>query len=992
MSDSPTIETGQVTPPSDATQAPFYNYPGKKSPPPLQKRWNKAGCFLMSILTAFMVTVLVVIGLFVPPISLGDRLFGTRYVQLDSINNAIALNSPTGTPTFTLIVSPNDIGQNFGVALTRMNLTDFLNTPSTTDSWTALARATLPTSLALKSEVVSIVTDGIAPKSATLTFALPTDSQNPDLIDVYAWDESTSQWQFIPSRLLSGGLITATVHTIPNHIAVFEAQPTESIIATVLDINQLLPPEYPSLIDIVMPVGIMPIGNSSQTLVGSVVGGFELGASYRVMPIIRNYNDPRAIDVDSVIRIITNPDLQATHITQLAGFATAGGYSGIFIDYTEVPAIHRASFTQFVQQLGSTFKGLGLRLGVVVSSAQNIEGRWETGAYDWAQLGHASDFIQIRYDLNPTIFATGRDRLVEAMTRWAVGEVSRNKLLAGLSAMPIRETSGSFTPISYDESLVLLGDVRVENLNNGVMSPGQQVTLSLSGADALIGSDTTIQSPFVDYLADNGASLARIWLTTDSALRFRMDGFRPFALRGIGFYDLLNTGTMNGVLGAVQGYKIQLPSTQETFTDLALNWRIESLDGVVQEFTTSLGETIDLTLIAPDGNYAVNVDVVGAGDTSARRGVAVAVAQPTITPTLLAQSTPRPFPTPTPTLMAIVPTDSVSMVITGLPPTTGGGVAIRPGSGSILRGFEYGGHVTSAGSQRAISAMQSAGMTWMKVQLRYGTGSTTAEAAEIIRVAHGNGFKILIGIVGLPNQMGDIQSYIPQFARFLGDVAALGPDAIEVWNEPNLDREWPRGQISGATFASLLRASYQEIKARNPNVVVIAGAPAPTGAEGAFPGQVINDDRFVRDMVNAGAINYMDCMGVHYNEGIVPPKATSGDPRGDYYTRYLPSLIDTYWSLVGGRVPLCITELGYLTPEGLGPLAPFFGWGGSTTVEQQAAWLAGAASYSSQTGRVRLMIVWNVDFTRYDDDPMAGFAIIRPDGSCPACSALYNAR
>lgn len=993
MSDTPTIETPTVggETPADETQATFYAYPGKKSPPPPDKRWNRTGCFLMSLLTMFLVTSLVVIGLFLPPISLGDRLFGTRYVKLDSINNAIALTSSNGTPTFTLILSPNDIGREFGVALSRISPTDFANTPNTTDSWVALARATMPNSLRLKSEVVTIVTDGTAPQSATLAFALPTDSQNPDLIDVYAWDVATSTWQFIPSRIAGGGIITATVTTIPNHVAVFEAVPSAPIIATVLDRNQRLEAPYSTLVDMVMPVGITPFISGANTLTGNAVGGFELGATYRVMPIIRNYTDPRAIDVDTVVRIITNPELRARHITDLAMIANAGGFNGIFIHYANIPTEYRASFTEFITQLGVRFDGLGLRLGVVIPSAQNIDGRWETGAYDWQKIGMYSDFVQIQYDINPATFALGRDRLVEAMTRWAIGEISRHKLIAGLSALSIREVNGSFTSVSYDEALVLLGDVQVNNASNTTIAPGQQLQLSLSGADALLGEDTTIQSPFVDYLADNGSSLARVWLTTQNALRFRMDIFASFAIRGIGFADLLNSGTINGVYDAVQGYKSQIP-VQDSSVELALNWRIESVNGVIQEFTTSLGETIDLTLIAPDGNYAVNVEVVGAGDSSPRRGVAVAVAGPTIAPTPLASPTPRPFPTPTPTLMAIEPTQSVSVVVTGTPSVGGSGLAIRPGSGSILRGFEYGGHVTSAGSQRAISAMRSAGMTWMKVQLRYGIGSSTAEAAEIIRTAHGNGFKILIGIVGFPNQMGDIQGYIPQFAQFVGDVAALGPDAIEVWNEPNLDREWPRGQISGATFASLLRASYEAIKSRNPNVVVIAGAPAPTGAEGAFPGQVVNDDRFVRDMVNAGAVNYMDCMGVHYNEGIVPPKATSGDARGDYYTRYLPTLIDTYWSLVGGRVPLCITELGYLTPEGLGPLPPFFGWGGNTSLEQQAAWLAGAASYSSQTGRVRLMIVWNVDFTRYDADPMAGFAIIRPDGNCPACSALSNAR
>jgi hypothetical protein len=35
-----------------------------------------------------------------------------------------------------------------------------------------------------------------------------------------------------------------------------------------------------------------------------------------------------------------------------------------------------------------------------------------------------------------------------------------------------------------------------------------------------------------------------------------------------------------------------------------------------------------------------------------------------------------------------------------------------------------------------------------------------------------------------------------------------------------------------------------------------------------------------------------------------------------------------------------------------------------------------------------MMIVFNVDFTLYGDDPQAGYAIIRPGGSCPACETL----
>jgi hypothetical protein len=145
-------------------------------------------------------------------------------------------------------------------------------------------------------------------------------------------------------------------------------------------------------------------------------------------------------------------------------------------------------------------------------------------------------------------------------------------------------------------------------------------------------------------------------------------------------------------------------------------------------------------------------------------------------------------------------------------------------------------------------------------------------------------------------------------------------------------------------------------------------------------------------MVEAGALNFADCVGLHYNEGTVGPNQTSGDFRDNYYTRYLPTLIDTYWNITGGQKPICITELGYLTSEGFGPLPEFFSWASGNTVAQQAAWLAQAAAYSAQTGRVRMMIVWNVDFQNYGADPMAGYAIIRPDGGCPACATLAGAR
>ena len=101
--------------------------------------------------------------------------------------------------------------------------------------------------------------------------------------------------------------------------------------------------------------------------------------------------------------------------------------------------------------------------------------------------------------------------------------------------------------------------------------------------------------------------------------------------------------------------------------------------------------------------------------------------------------------------------------------------------------------------------------------------------------------------------------------------------------------------------------------------MVISGALSPTGFFGGGCTAAGCDDKpFLRDMVNAGALNYADCVGIHYNEGIVSPNQTSGDTRGNpnHYTRYYQTMVDTYVQTTGGLKPLCFTELGYLTGEG----------------------------------------------------------------------------
>jgi hypothetical protein len=981
----------------------------RPSAQPQARRGGGAGCWLAALVTVLVAFGLIGAALFLPPFSVLDRVAQARFTALTP--GAATLSTAGFTVTAAELSGQPGAGQpqaaqppaDVGARIEALPLAAFVDASAARPAWAAAALAAAPPRAAPQSDVFTLHarSTGAGANVPLVVEVAASPSINPDLLDLYRYEETAGGgvWRFMESEQRGGAfraVLTAAQAAQPQRFALFQAAPPEQPTVLVsVDVTQVLSPEAAQIASIVAPGGLQPTLDGA--LAGTLAPGFDPNAGYLIVPTVRNYTDPLATDPATVSAILNNTGTRSAHVAQLVNFASAGGYDGVIVDYRDLAPNDGPAFSAFVGELGARMDAAGLVLGVVVPAPTFEAGTLSSGAYDWGAIGAAADLVEVTLPTLPTAFAPGADRPVEAILRWAVGQIAREKLVIGLSARSARQINGDITPISYDEALSALGDVRItaETTATGTIEPGSRFEAALDGYAARFGVDEASSQPYVDYLNPDGLPASRMWLTTADALRARMDRAVPFAIGGVAFDDLNATGLADGVMAAILDFKMNLPDAYQA-PQFALRWTIEGREGTLAEVTTALGVPLVATLQAPDGEYAVNVAIVGGASgaqaESRRAGAAVAVYAPTLTPTPLPTATPTPTPAPTSTPVRVAAPPAAAA---GAPaaPSGGGQAAARPGAGSIAVGsFEYGGHVTSTNTG-ASGAMRSAGMNWMKVQIRYSPGTGTGDAVNSINGARAQGFKVLLGLVGYP---GDVAAagtgYIPGFAAWVGSVAALGPDAIEIWNEPNIDREWPTGQISGEFYTQLLRESYLAAKAANSGVMVISGAPAPTGAEAAFPGQVVNDDNFIRQMVAAGALNYMDCLGAHYNEGIVPPSARSGDPRDGYYTRYFYGMLDTYWNLIGGAKPICFTELGYLTSEGFPPLPSYFAWAQNVTLGQQAAWLAEAAALASQSGRVRLLIVWNVDFTNYGSDPMAGFAMIRPDGSCPACSAMAGAR
>ena len=136
---------------------------------------------------------------------------------------------------------------------------------------------------------------------------------------------------------------------------------------------------------------------------------------------------------------------------------------------------------------------------------------------------------------------------------------------------------------------------------------------------------------------------------------------------------------------------------------------------------------------------------------------------------------------------------------------------------------------------------------------------------------------------GAPPQNGDA------FAEFAGSLAAryncTQPGrcihAFQIWNEPNLAREWGGKRPNPAEYVQFLGKAYRAIKAVHPNAIVISAGMAPTGSN---DGNAMPDDVFYEEMYKAmgGSSNgYFDMLGVHGAGFAAPPELDPAEAAAD---------------------------------------------------------------------------------------------------------------
>jgi len=109
---------------------------------------------------------------------------------------------------------------------------------------------------------------------------------------------------------------------------------------------------------------------------------------------------------------------------------------------------------------------------------------------------------------------------------------------------------------------------------------------------------------------------------------------------------------------------------------------------------------------------------------------------------------------------------------------------------------------------------------------------------------------------GPPNNLSDFTDFLTALAtRYRGRI-----HAYEIWNEPNIDREWGDKTPDPVAYTRMLKDSYEVIKAADPQALVVSAGMSPTSTSNA---QAMPDLDFIRAMYANGARDSFDLLGVH---------------------------------------------------------------------------------------------------------------------------------
>lgn len=250
------------------------------------------------------------------------------------------------------------------------------------------------------------------------------------------------------------------------------------------------------------------------------------------------------------------------------------------------------------------------------------------------------------------------------------------------------------------------------------------------------------------------------------------------------------------------------------------------------------------------------------------------------------------------------------------------------------------------------------------------------------------GIKVLVSIAKSPpwarsNQLEsgppDDPQVLVNFLKLMLGEFGDAIDAVEVWNEANLQREWQGQPLNGASYMRYFAPAHDAIRAysdamlvdtlkpRSVPMIIVTGGLAPTSTTGFS----VDDRAYLQQMYDAGLARYSDVMiGVHpYSWGNPPDarccNAIDGQGWDDDPHFFFADTLDEYRQIMvknnHADSDLWVTEFGWATWDSFPGGAPEE-WMTYNDKWAQANYTMRAFEIGQNLDYIGPMFLWNLNW------------------------------
>lgn len=278
------------------------------------------------------------------------------------------------------------------------------------------------------------------------------------------------------------------------------------------------------------------------------------------------------------------------------------------------------------------------------------------------------------------------------------------------------------------------------------------------------------------------------------------------------------------------------------------------------------------------------------------------------------------------------------------------------------------------------------------------------EPDRIVRASNAAGLKLIVRVDFQPewaradrarNGPPDLYQDFGDFIFALADRYRPGSPngtvhAIQLWNEPNLSREWgdvPLTPDSAWEYTQLLCAGHAAAKAANPSLITISAGLSPNGQVNE---SARDDNLYLDEMYAAGAAGCFDVLGAHANSAAPSPDLPIGSwqgcdfgesicEHGSFYFRRVEELRSVMVRNGDAAKQMWILEFGWTSD----PIHEAYSWH-AVTEEQKADNIVNAYrwAYDWWSPWIGVMVLWTFSAPQWTPDQEEyWWAITEPDGT-----------